>query len=181
MTQNKPGHRAPLAPGEIRTHVVGERKFTVMHIAGGSLVQAREHGTNKPTVVLRTSQWGYRAIDAYADAIEAAEAEQDVNEALAAADDPRDVRHAANLADAYTACGRLRATVRWTDDPETPVDCPKCAALPRNVVNRALALIEDACSIAEDQQAGGDTYAAAVTLSTGMASLITMLAPYARA
>ena len=37
-----------------------------------------------------------------------------------------DVRHFAGLADAYTLCGLERATVRWTDDPATPVDCPAC-------------------------------------------------------
>jgi len=41
---------------------------------------------------------------------------------------PADVRHFAALADAYTVCGLERATVRWTDDPETPVDCPACTA-----------------------------------------------------
>lgn len=35
-------------------------------------------------------------------------------------------RHFAALADAHTLCGLERATVRWTDDPATPVDCPAC-------------------------------------------------------
>lgn len=39
-----------------------------------------------------------------------------------------DVRHFANLADAHTVCGLERSTVRWTDDPATPVDCPACTA-----------------------------------------------------
>lgn len=79
-------HRAPLAPGEIRMHEVGERKFTVMHVAGGSYVQACEHGADKPSRVLKTSQWGYEAIDAYADAIE--QAESDAIDALDDADGP---------------------------------------------------------------------------------------------
>lgn len=77
-------HRAPLAPGEIRMHEVGGRKFTVMHVAGGSCVQACEHGADKPSRVLKTSQWGYEAIDAYADAIE--QAESDATDALDDAD-----------------------------------------------------------------------------------------------
>lgn len=39
-----------------------------------------------------------------------------------------DVRHFAALADAHTLCGLERATVRWTDDPATPVDCLACTA-----------------------------------------------------
>jgi hypothetical protein len=46
-------------------------------------------------------------------------------------------------------------------------------------VNEALRLIEDACTAAEDQQGGGDTYRALATLATMAGDIITVLAPYA--
>lgn len=69
-------HRAPLAPGEIRTHTVGLRTFTVMHVAGGSFTQAScRTGIDGPSRVLLTSMDDRSAVEAYADAIEQAESD----------------------------------------------------------------------------------------------------------
>ena len=48
-------------------------------------------------------------------------------------------------------------------------------------IRKALRLIENACSRAEDQVAGCDIRAALVTLADGMADVIDALAPYAKA
>jgi hypothetical protein len=53
-------HAKPLRPGEIRTH----GPFSVMHVAGGSFIQAKG-----PDGVICTSMWEHAAVDAYADAI----------------------------------------------------------------------------------------------------------------
>lgn len=73
MTMNE--HERPLAPGEVRKHVVGSKTFGVMHVAGGSYTQAAvvEGGTG-PTKVLCTSVHEDVAVHAYAQAI--AEADQ---------------------------------------------------------------------------------------------------------
>lgn len=67
-------HRAPLAPGEIRSQWVGNQFFQVMHIAGGSFTQAtvRTSGPDRPRV-LATEMFESDAVRAYADAIEQAE------------------------------------------------------------------------------------------------------------
>ena len=77
MTETQtPNHRAPLAPGEIRTHTVGLRTFTVMHVAGGSFTQAScRTGIDRPSRVLLTSMDDRSAVEAYADAIEQAESD----------------------------------------------------------------------------------------------------------
>ena len=73
MTQSE--HRAPLAPGEIRTHIVGDRAFRVAHTGGGMYTQASyRHGVDGGTVVICTDASAEVAVKAYADAIEAAEA-----------------------------------------------------------------------------------------------------------
>jgi hypothetical protein len=76
-TQSTPNHRAPLAPGEIRTHQVGAQKFTVMHVAGGSYTQASVRESGRPSRVLHTGREDI-AVSRYADAI--AEAEEAVLE-----------------------------------------------------------------------------------------------------
>lgn len=75
MTQEK-SHRSPLAPGEIRTHVVGDRAFQVMHVAGGSFTQASVNTAPYGRTVLCTDTSADVAVKAYADAIEQAESEQ---------------------------------------------------------------------------------------------------------
>ena len=77
-------HRAPLKPGEIRTHRVGAQVFQVMHIAGGSFAQASVAGNGMATRVLRTDRFADVAVRAYADAIE--QAESDAIDALDDAD-----------------------------------------------------------------------------------------------
>lgn len=74
MTQDQ--HRRPLAPGEIRSYVVGDRAFRVMHVAGGSFTQvtARD-GIDGATRVLATCRFGDAAVRAYAEAIEQAESD----------------------------------------------------------------------------------------------------------
>ena len=84
-TQNI-NHRAPLKPGEIRTHQVGAQVFQVMHIAGGSFAQASVAGNGMATRVLRTDRFADVAVRAYADAIE--QAESDAIDALDDADGP---------------------------------------------------------------------------------------------
>jgi hypothetical protein len=80
-------HRAPLAPGEIRSHVVGNRAFQVMHVAGGSYTQASyRDGVDGPTKVLGTHMFERDAVNAYADAIE--QAESDAIDALEGDDTP---------------------------------------------------------------------------------------------
>lgn len=75
-TQNpRPDHRAPLAPGEIRTHTVGLRTFTVMHVAGGSFTQATSHVVGGGARVICTEVFESNAVRAYADAIEQAESD----------------------------------------------------------------------------------------------------------
>ncbi|MET0426642.1 MAG: hypothetical protein ABW046_22435 [Actinoplanes sp.] len=83
MTET-PNHRAPLAPGEIRTHVVGDRAFQVMHVAGGSFTQASVRGKG-PSTVLATSRFETVAVNVYANAIE--QAESDAVDALDDADE----------------------------------------------------------------------------------------------
>jgi hypothetical protein len=73
MTQSE--HRSPLAPGEIRTHIVGDRAFQVMHVAGGSFTQASVRGKG-PSTVLCTDVAAAVAVKAYADAIEQAESDR---------------------------------------------------------------------------------------------------------
>lgn len=80
-TQNTKDHGAALAPGEIRTHTVGSRRFMVMHVSGGTFTQATVRDGDGPTQVLCTSQWDHKAVDAYADAIAAAEDEPDATPA----------------------------------------------------------------------------------------------------
>jgi len=73
-------HRAPLAPGEIRTHVVGDRAFQVMHVAAGRYAQATyRDGVDGVTQVLYTGREDI-AIAHYAEAIvEAKEAEREAS------------------------------------------------------------------------------------------------------
>lgn len=72
--QTTEDHRAPLAPGEIRTHVVGDRAFRVMHTGNGSFAQASyRDGVDGATQVLHTGREDI-ALARYADAIEQAEA-----------------------------------------------------------------------------------------------------------
>ena len=90
MTETQIDHRAPLAPlapGEIRTYVVGNRAFRVMHVAGGSFTQASfREGVDGPSVVLATDRFADVAVRAYAEAIE--QAESDAIDALDDADGP---------------------------------------------------------------------------------------------
>lgn len=79
-------HRAPLAPGEIRSHQVGAQKFTVMHVAGGSFTQATVRPSSVPFKVLKTSAYEQEAVNAYADAIE--QAESDAIDAMEGDDTP---------------------------------------------------------------------------------------------
>lgn len=75
-TQNpRPDHRAPLAPGEIRTHTVGAQRFQVMHVAGGSFTQASYRDTGGFATVIATERFEDAAVRAYADAIEQAESD----------------------------------------------------------------------------------------------------------
>jgi hypothetical protein len=76
MTETQTNHRAPLAPGEIRTYRVGDQRFAVMHVAGGSFTQvtARD-GIDGATRVLATCRFADAAVRAYADAIEQAESD----------------------------------------------------------------------------------------------------------
>lgn len=67
-------HDAPLKPGEIRTHTVGDVDFAVMHAANGSFTQATVRDENGGRV-LATEVFEDRAIRAYADAIEQAESD----------------------------------------------------------------------------------------------------------
>jgi hypothetical protein len=86
MTETQTNHRAPLTPGEIRIHWIGDTSYQVMHVAGGSFTQAsvREHG--QPSRVLKTDTSAAVAVRAYADAIE--QAESDRIDALDDADGP---------------------------------------------------------------------------------------------
>jgi hypothetical protein len=72
MTMNE--HSRPLAPGEIRIHWIGDTSYQVMHVAGGSFTQASVRERGKPSQVLKTSMHEREAVDAYAEAIEQAEA-----------------------------------------------------------------------------------------------------------
>lgn len=72
MTEST-NHRAPLAPGEIRTHTVGACTFRVMHVAGGSFTQASVREPGQPSKVLCTDRFEFVVVAAYVDAIEAAE------------------------------------------------------------------------------------------------------------
>lgn len=78
-----PDHRAPLAPGEIRTHTVGTRTFQVMHVLNGAMAQASYRDAGQPSVVITTNQWISNVVGEYADAIEQAEAAEIVEETLA--------------------------------------------------------------------------------------------------
>jgi hypothetical protein len=73
MTQSE--HRAPLAPGEIRTHTVGDRTFKVMHVAGGSFTQMSVRLADGCVEHIATERFEQQAVNAYADAIEQAEAD----------------------------------------------------------------------------------------------------------
>jgi hypothetical protein len=87
MTENTNiNHRAPLAPGEIRTHRVGARVFKVMHVSGGSFTQASVRPDGEPATVLLTDMSTRAAVNAYADAIE--QAESDAIDALEGDDTP---------------------------------------------------------------------------------------------
>jgi hypothetical protein len=84
MTETQTNHRAPLAPGEIRTHTVGDRTFQVMHTGRGMNTKATyRDGVDGVTQVLCTG-YEFRAVRAYADAIE--QAESDAIDALDDAD-----------------------------------------------------------------------------------------------
>jgi hypothetical protein len=71
MTMNE--HMKPLAPGEIRRHTVGNRRFQVMHVAGGSFTQAGYRDTDGEGAVLATDRFESVAVRAYAEAIAAVE------------------------------------------------------------------------------------------------------------
>jgi hypothetical protein len=68
-------HRAPLVPGEIRTHTVGLQIFQVMHVSGGSYTQATVRELAQPSRVIATERFESDAVNAYADAIEQAESD----------------------------------------------------------------------------------------------------------
>lgn len=74
-TQNTKDHGAPLIPGEIRTHIVGDQKFQIMHVGNGAYTQATVRQAGVPTTtVLATEHWEHVALNIYAGAIERAEA-----------------------------------------------------------------------------------------------------------
>lgn len=101
MTETQINHRKPLAPGEIRSHVVGNRGFLVMHTGNGAFAQASyRDGVDGPTRVLATDRFADVAVRAYADAI--AQAESDAVDALDDADGPSFTAAGAFISDTPT-------------------------------------------------------------------------------
>lgn len=143
MTQS--GHRAPLAPGEIRTAIVGDRTFQVMHVAGGSYTQASVRRNGWSPVVLKTDPSSYVAVHAYADAVEQAESDaiegddapqfigaasgELVVPGLAPAPGGMSEVHAFGRNAAAAARAALCGDLGSTRGPADVVTCPNCRAL----------------------------------------------------
>lgn len=129
-------HRAPLAPGEIRTRTVGNRTFRVMHVAGGSFTQA---SVSDPTwlgasQVLATNRFESFAVAAYADAIEQAE-----SDAAGEVDAPS---FADDVAALLTQYGTLCAEVAVQRDDRLAVEpFDRAQAIRREILDRIAAQV----------------------------------------
>jgi hypothetical protein len=171
-TQN-PDHRRPLAPGEIRTHTVGNRTFKVMHVAGGNFTQASYQLGVHPTQVITTEMFEQDAVRAYADAIEQAESdaadadrEDEAPEPLTAEGEEAlrvrtgfaqtlDLHQAIAEAEHFeeidrAAVARGESTNWWERNAETPEPRPGREILRQPIVDPAGALPTPAPTIADD-------------------------------
>ena len=168
MTQDERRHRAPLAPGEVRTHEVDGAVFRVMHTGGGSFTQVTRNG-----VVLTTSAIEDLAVGTYANAIALAE-----SEAMARRDEAHaERREAFRRGEAERRARAQDELHRLVFNTPMGAEVGLVTGEPATVVDAALQLIQEECEHAAIHTARGDVTVAATILARAMGNLADLLAP----